>query len=91
MGHCCRAYCEKNTVVDFILSGHNIENMDVFIYYPENVESLHSSLSLIGIVTIRVEKIIFEVFPDDFELFKHYQIGMNCIKNVLNYPCSILG
>ncbi len=91
MGPYCRVCCEENVVVDFFLNGHNVESMDIFIYHPEHVECFYMAQSLIGIITIRIEEIMFEVYPNDYELFRYYQIGFNCVKNVLNYPCAILG
>lgn len=91
MGPYCRVYCKENVVVDFLLNGHNIENMDVFIYHPKKMDCFYMSQSLIGIVTIRIEEIMFEVFPNNYELFNYYQIGIDCIKNVMHYPCAILG
>ncbi len=86
-----RVYCIQNTVVDFLLAGHNIENMEVYIYHPNNVEHFYIRQALIGIVVIRAEEIIFEMLPNDYEKLQYYQIGIDCIKNVLNYPCAILG
>ena len=83
-----RVYCEKNVIVDFFLAGHNVEKMEVFIYH-QNFDRTHS---LIGIVNVLNDEIIFEVFPNiDSIRYTYYQIGVECIKRIQHYPEAILG
>lgn len=89
-----RVYCEKNVIVDFFLAGYNVENMDVFIYHPRKVVNncFDEAHSLIGIVIIRHDKIIFEFSPNVNSIrYKYYQIGLECVKRIQHYPKAILG
>lgn len=82
-----RVECEDNTVVDFFLRGHNVEAMEVFIFHSKGIDVS----SLVGIVSILADQIIFEVFPASNVLRHYYDIGMETIKKVQKYPKIILG
>ena len=86
-------YCEENVVVHFFLAGHNVENMEVFIYHPKEVieDYFDETHSLIGIVIVHHEEIIFENFPSDDIPYRYYLIGLECLKKIQHYPKSILG
>lgn len=88
-----RVYCEENVVVDFLLAGHNVENMEVFIYHPKDVVEDHfdEAHSLIGIVIVHHDEIMFEKFPSDDIQYRYYLIGFECLKKIQLYPKSILG
>lgn len=88
-----RVYCEENVVVDFFLTVHNVENMDVFIYHPKKVveDCFDETHSLVGIVIVHHNEIMFEKFPDDNIQYQYYLIGFECLKKIQLYPKSILG
>lgn len=88
-----RVYCEENVVVDFFLASHNVENMEVFIYHPKEVveDYFDETQSLIGIVIVHHNEIIFEYFPIDDIPYRYYLIGFEYLKKIQLYPKSILG
>lgn len=88
-----RVYCEENVVVDFFLAGHNVENMEVFIYHPKKIlqDCFDETNSLIGIINVHHDEIIFEIFPCDCIQYQYYLIGFECLKKILLYPKAILG
>ncbi len=88
-----RVYCEENVIVDFFLAGHNVEKMEVFIYHPKEIIEQHfdKAHSLIGIVIVHHDEIIFEIFSGDIILQHYYSIGIECIRKIQHYPCAILG